>query len=87
MFTGIITDMGEVRVVEMRGDMRARIGCGYDMAGVDLGASIACDGVCLTVIAKGADWFDVCFTATNASPNVICSLIGFAVKGEVRPKQ
>ena len=33
MFTGIITDMGEVRVVEMRGDMRARIGCDYDMAG------------------------------------------------------
>ena len=67
MFTGIITDMGEVRVVEMRGDMRARIGCGYDMAGVDLGASIACDGVCLTVIAKGADWFDVDISAETLS--------------------
>ena len=41
MFTGIITDIGTVAAVEMRGDMRARIDCGYDMATVDLGASIA----------------------------------------------
>ena len=54
MFTGIITDIGRVLAVETRGDMRARIGCGYDMAVVDIGASIACDGICLTVIAKGA---------------------------------
>ncbi|WP_410217969.1 riboflavin synthase [Paracoccus sp. (in: a-proteobacteria)] len=67
MFTGIITDIGVVRSVEMRGDMRARIGCGYDMAGVDLGASIACDGVCLTVIAKGEDWFDVDISAETLS--------------------
>ena len=67
MFTGIITDIGIVQAVELRGDMRARIGCGYDMAGVDLGASIACDGVCLTVIAKGADWFDVDISAETLS--------------------
>ncbi|MGP9805695.1 riboflavin synthase [Paracoccus sp. NSM] len=67
MFTGIITDIGKVLAVEMRGDMRARIGCGYDMAGVDMGASIACDGVCLTVIAKGADWFDVDISAETLS--------------------
>lgn len=67
MFTGIITDVGTVRAVEMRGDMRARIGCGYDMAGVDLGASIACDGVCLTVVAKGGDWFDVDISAETLS--------------------
>ncbi|MDO5703959.1 MAG: riboflavin synthase [Paracoccus sp. (in: a-proteobacteria)] len=67
MFTGIITDIGILRRVEMRGDMRARIGCGYDMAGVDLGASIACDGVCLTVVAKGADWFDVDISAETLS--------------------
>lgn len=67
MFTGIITDIGIVRGVEMRGDMRARIGCGYEMAGVDLGASIACDGVCLTVIAKGDDWFDVDISAETLS--------------------
>ncbi|SIS79694.1 riboflavin synthase [Paracoccus saliphilus] len=67
MFTGIVTDIGQVRAVEMRGDMRARIGCGYDMAGVDIGASIACDGICLTVIAKGEDWFDVDISAETVS--------------------
>lgn len=67
MFTGIITDIGKVAQVEMRGDMRARISCGYDMAGVDLGASIACDGVCLTVVDKGADWFDVDISAETVS--------------------
>lgn len=67
MFTGIITDIGNVAQIEMRGDMRARIRCGYDMAGVDLGASIACDGVCLTVVDKGADWFDVDISAETLS--------------------
>lgn len=67
MFTGIITDIGKVAAVEMRGDMRARITCAYDMAGVDLGASIACDGVCLTVIDKGPDWFDVDISAETLS--------------------
>ena len=59
MFTGIITDLGTIRGIERRGDLRVTIGCGYDMAGVDLGASIACSGVCLTVVDKGADWFVV----------------------------
>ena len=67
MFTGIITDIGTVSNVEMRGDMRARIACSYDMTGVDLGASIACDGVCLTVVDKGADWFDVDISAETIS--------------------
>ncbi|SEQ89883.1 riboflavin synthase [Thalassovita taeanensis] len=67
MFTGIITDIGEVRQLEQRGDLRARIGTRYDMHRVDLGASIACDGVCLTVIAKGADWFDVDVSAETVS--------------------
>ena len=53
MFTGIITDIGRIEAVEERGDLRVRIACGYDMAGVDLGASIACSGVCLTVVDKG----------------------------------
>lgn len=67
MFTGIITDIGTVSQVEMRGDMRARIACHYDMAGVELGASIACDGICLTVVGKGADWFDVDISAETLS--------------------
>lgn len=67
MFTGIITDMGEIRAVERRGDLRVRIGTGYDMARVDMGASIACDGVCLTVVDKGPDWFDVDVSAETVS--------------------
>lgn len=59
MFTGIITDIGRIEAVEQRGDKRLRIACGYDMAGVDLGASIACSGVCLTVVDKGEGWFAV----------------------------
>src|SRR3954463_12445665 len=57
MFTGIITDVGRVVAAEQKGDLRLRIGCGYDMAGVDLGASIACSGGCLTIVDKGDDWF------------------------------
>lgn len=59
MFTGIITDIGEVLDVRQEGDLRARIATSYDVAGIDIGASIACDGVCLTVVANGPDWFDV----------------------------
>lgn len=67
MFTGIVTDIGEIRQLERRGDLHARIGTAYDMAGVDLGASIACDGVCLTVVEKGADWFAVDISAESIS--------------------
>jgi len=67
MFTGIITDLGEVRALEHRGDLRARIGTGYNMDSVDMGASIACNGVCLTVVGIGADWFDVDISAETVS--------------------
>lgn len=59
MFTGIVTDIGTVRSAEQRGDLRLVVGCGYDMDTVALGASIACSGVCLTVVDKGEDWFAV----------------------------
>ena len=59
MFTGIVTDVGTVRSAEQRGDLRLVIECGYDVDTVDLGASIACSGVCLTVVDKGPDWFAV----------------------------
>ena len=62
MFTGIITDLGEVRSIEAgAGDTRLAIATAYDVAGVDMGASIACCGACLTVVEKGDDWlaFDV----------------------------
>lgn len=67
MFTGIITDIGEIRELEQRGDLRARIGTKYDTATIDLGASIASDGVCLTVIELGDDWYDVEISAESVS--------------------
>jgi riboflavin synthase len=67
MFTGIVTDIGRIEAVEARGDLRVRIACGYDMAGVDLGASIACSGVCLTVVDKGEGWFAVDVSAETQS--------------------
>jgi riboflavin synthase len=61
MFTGITTDVGTVRSAEERGDrdLRLTIATGYDMATVDIGASIACSGVCFTVVDKGDGWFAV----------------------------
>lgn len=64
MFTGIITDIGAVLEVDQRGDLRAKIGCSFPANSIDIGASIACDGVCLTVIDRGEQgnggaWFDV----------------------------
>jgi riboflavin synthase len=74
MFTGIVTDIGEVIALEQRGDLRARIATGYDVDGIDIGASIACNGVCLTVIALGTaprNWFDVEISAeTVGATNV-----------------
>ena len=71
MFTGIITDIGRVRAVQAQGDFRARIASRYDMETVEIGASIACDGVCLTVVAKGHDdaggWFEVDVSAETVS--------------------
>ena len=67
MFTGIVTDIGTITTAEQRGDLRLVISCGYDMGGVDMGASIACSGCCLTVIDKGADWFAVDASAETVS--------------------
>ncbi len=67
MFTGIVTDIGEVIDLEMRGDIKARIKTNYDTHTIDDGASIACDGVCLTAIDFGPDWFDVEISAETVS--------------------
>jgi len=67
MFTGIVTDVGTVRSAEQRGDLRLVIACGYDMDSVELGASIACSGACLTVVDKGDDWFAVDISAETVS--------------------
>ena len=64
MFTGIVTDVGEVVGIEKRGDTRLEIACAYDVETIDLGASIACSGACLTVVETGRSddgrgWFAV----------------------------
>jgi riboflavin synthase len=67
MFTGIVTDVGTVVKAEQRGDLRLQIRTGYDLGTVDLGASISCSGVCLTVVDKGEDWFAVDVSAETVS--------------------
>ena len=67
MFTGIITDIGKVRIAQQRGDLRLVIETGYDLSTVDLGASIACSGACLTVVDKGDDWFAVDISAETVA--------------------
>lgn len=59
MFTGIITDLGQVRDIRAAGDTRIEISTQFDDASIGIGASIACSGVCLTVIDKGPGWFAV----------------------------
>jgi len=70
MFTGIVTDVGTVIAAESRGDLRLRVRTGLDVATVDLGVSIACSGVCLTVVDKGDDWFAVDVSAETQSATV-----------------
>ena len=67
MFTGIITDIGIIAALDQQGDLRARITTGYDTVGIDMGASIASDGVCLTVVDLGPDWYDVQISAETVN--------------------
>jgi riboflavin synthase len=68
MFTGIVTDIGRIVLTELQGDLRARIATRYDVTGIEIGASIACDGVCLTVVALGPEgWFDVQISGETVS--------------------
>lgn len=71
MFTGIITDIGTVHSVTRAGDTRFEIHTAYDPASVDLGASIACNGCCLTVIEKGGDWFAIQASAETLSKTTL----------------
>ncbi|GKY88685.1 riboflavin synthase [Sinisalibacter aestuarii] len=67
MFTGIITDIGKVGSIARSGDMHARIETGYDTTTIDIGASIASDGVCLTVVDLGPGWYEVDISAETLS--------------------
>jgi riboflavin synthase len=71
MFTGIVTDVGTVRNADQRGDLRLQIKTGYDLDTIELGASIACSGVCLTVVDKGEDWFAVDVSSETLSKTAV----------------
>ncbi len=85
MFTGIVTDVGEILEIGQAGDLLVRIGTSYDVKRIDIGASIACDGVCLTVVDLGSDpaWFAVQASAeTLAKSNLGRWQVGTAVNLE-----
>ncbi|MGH6853881.1 MAG: riboflavin synthase [Aestuariivirga sp.] len=71
MFTGIVTDIGEIARVEKRGDTRFEIGTRYDTAAIALGASICCAGCCLTVVSTGAHAFSVEVSAESLSKTTL----------------
>lgn len=74
MFTGIVTDVGRVRHIEKRGDTHLVIATNYDLSTVDIGASIACSGVCMTVVDKGTGkdgWFAVTASGETLSKTTI----------------
>jgi riboflavin synthase len=63
MFTGIIKAIGRLDAITDKGDRRLRISCDWDCAAIDLGASVACSGICLTVIDRQDHWFEVAASA------------------------
>jgi riboflavin synthase len=71
MFTGIVTAIGTIERVEQRGDLHVRVACPFDPAKIAIGASIACSGVCLTVVERGGEpgaaWFAVDVSAETVS--------------------
>ncbi len=71
MFTGIITEVGRLHTIRAGGDTRFEIECGFDLAEIDLGASIACSGACLTVVAKERDRFAVDASAETLSKTTL----------------
>ena len=71
MFTGIVTDIGRISRIERRGDLRARIATAYETATIDIGASIACDGVCLTAVDLGEGWFEADASAETLSKTTL----------------
>ncbi len=71
MFTGIVTDLGSVRRIERRGDTRFVFATGYDTDGLAPGASVACNGACLTVVDKGQGWFAADVSAETLSKTTL----------------
>lgn len=72
MFTGIVADLGAVRAVHGRGDIKLEIDTHFDLGKVPQGASICCSGVCLTVVDKGPEWFGVSVSRETLNRTTIC---------------
>jgi riboflavin synthase len=83
MFTGIVTDMGEVAAVEPRAEglARLKIACGYDPDTIDIGASIACSGVCLTVVGRGREGNRAWFAVDAAAETLQVTTVGTWQRG------
>ena len=73
MFTGIVTDLGRVRSVSPGGVTRIVLETAYDTAAIAMGASIACNGACLSVVDKGPGWFAVDASAETLARTTIGS--------------
>ena len=74
MFTGIITDIATVRAIEKTGDTRFEFTTSFDTSKIVLGASIACNGACMTVIETGDDWFAIEASAESLSRTTLGDL-------------
>lgn len=82
MFTGIVTAVGTIESVEQRGDLRVRITCPWDPARIAIGASIACAGVCLTVVERGGTEGDAWFAVDVSAETVSRTAQGMWKEGE-----
>jgi len=82
MFTGIVTDIGEVVSVEPRGEpRRVRIACSYAVESIAIGASIACSGPCLTVVAVAREEERTLFDVDAAAETLACTTVGSWAQG------
>ena len=73
MFTGIITAIGSLEAITDKGDRLLRISCAWDCGTIDIGASIACSGICLTVVNTGDHWFEVAASAETMEVTTLSS--------------
>ena len=81
MFTGIVSAIGHIREARQQGDLRAVITCRYDPAQIAIGASIACSGVCLTVVERGGVAGDAWFAVDISGETVSCTVPGMWAQG------
>ncbi len=81
MFTGIVTAVGTIREVAQRGDLRVIVACPFDPAQIAIGASIACSGVCLTVVERGGDTGNAWFAVDVSGETASCTAPGMWTQG------